>query len=104
VLDELAHQIAQMLLADHDEVIEALLPDRLHPPLHVGILVRGESRCFRRDRCMGIDATGVANVAMDKMGAAYAATGGKVSRMRKQRRAGETVSNAFTAEERGKMV
>ena len=53
---------------------------------------------------MGIDAGGVANFALDKMAAAYAATGGKVSRMRKQRRAGETVSNEFTDEERGKMV
>ena len=53
---------------------------------------------------MGIDAAGVANFAMDKMVAAFAGTGGKVSRMRKQRRAGETVSNEFTDEERGKMV
>jgi hypothetical protein len=41
---------------------------------------------------------------MDKMAAAYPVTGGKVSRMRKQRRADETVSNEFTDEERGKMV
>ena len=53
---------------------------------------------------MGIAAAGVANFAMDKMVAAYAATGEKVSRMRQQHRAGETVSNEFTEEERGKMI
>lgn len=53
---------------------------------------------------MGIAAAGVANFAMNKMVAAYAATGEKVSRMRQQHRAGETVSNEFTDEERGKMV
>ncbi len=53
---------------------------------------------------MGIAAAGVANFAMDKMVAAYAATGEKVSRMRQQHRAGETVSNEFTDEERGKMI
>ena len=34
---------------------------------------------------MGIDAAGAANYAMDKVAAAYLATGAKVSRMRKQR-------------------
>ena len=53
---------------------------------------------------MGIAAAGVANFAMDKMAAAFAGTRGKVSRMRKQRREGETVSNEFTEEERGKMI
>jgi hypothetical protein len=53
---------------------------------------------------MGIAAAGVANFAMDKMVAAYAATGEKVSRMRQQHRVGEAVSNEFTDEERGKMV
>lgn len=53
---------------------------------------------------MGIAAAGVANFAMDKMVAAYAATGEKVSRMRQQHRVGEAVSNEFTEEERGKMI
>ncbi len=52
---------------------------------------------------MGIAAAGMANFAMDKMVAAYAATGEKVSRMRQQHRAGEAVNNEFTDEERGKM-
>jgi hypothetical protein len=52
---------------------------------------------------MGIADAGVANFAMNKVAAAYAVTGGKVSRMRQQRRTGETVSNEFTDEERGKM-
>ena len=53
---------------------------------------------------MGIAAAGVANFAMDKMAAAFAGTGGKVSRMRKQRRAGEAVSNELTEEEHEKMI
>jgi hypothetical protein len=53
---------------------------------------------------MGIAAAGVANFAMDKMAAAFAGTAGKVSRMRQQSRAKETISNEFTDEERGKMV
>jgi len=53
---------------------------------------------------MGIHAAGVANYDMAKVDAAYMATGAKVARMRKQRRTGETVSNEFTEEERGKMT
>ncbi len=53
---------------------------------------------------MGINAAGVANYAMDKMGDAYMATGTKVSRMRKQCRQGETVSNEFTEQEREDMA
>ena len=53
---------------------------------------------------MGIAAAGVANFAMDKMLAAYAATGEKVSRMRQQHREGDVVSNEFTEEERGEMI
>jgi uncharacterized protein YegL len=53
---------------------------------------------------MGIAAAGVANFAMDKMAAAFAGTGGKVSRMRQQSRAGETISNEFTEEEREEMI
>ena len=53
---------------------------------------------------MGIHAAGVANYAMDKVAAAYLATGSKVSRMRAQHRAGETVKNDFTDEERKEML
>ena len=53
---------------------------------------------------MGIDATGVANYAMHKVGAAYMATHGKVARMRAQRRVGETVENDFTDDEREEMT
>ncbi len=53
---------------------------------------------------MGIAAAGVANFAMDKMAAAFAGTGGKVSRMRQQSRVGETISNEFTEEERREMI
>lgn len=52
---------------------------------------------------MGIHAPGVANYAMHKTHAAYGATGRKVGRMRAQRRAGETVRNEFTDEEREEM-
>ena len=38
--DQLAYQIPQMLLAQHDEVVEALLLDHLHEPLRVGVLIR----------------------------------------------------------------
>ena len=53
---------------------------------------------------LGIDADGVANYAMDKVVATYQATGSKVSRMRAQHRAGETVKNEFTDEEREEMI
>ncbi|HJN08867.1 MAG TPA: hypothetical protein QF564_09265 [Pirellulaceae bacterium] len=52
---------------------------------------------------MGIHAAGVADYAADRVAAAYMATGGKVARMRAQRRAGGNVSNEFTDEERGQM-
>ena len=53
---------------------------------------------------MGIHAAGVANCAIDKLDAAYRVTGAKLSRMRKQRSAGETVCNAFTEQERQEMT
>lgn len=53
---------------------------------------------------MGIHAAGAANYAMDKVAAAYGATISKVGRMRAQARAGETVDNAFTDEEREQMM
>jgi hypothetical protein len=59
---------------------------------------------FAEAGSMGIGAAGVANYAMDKVGAAYMATGAKVSRMRKQRREGETVKNEFTDQEREDMA
>ena len=52
---------------------------------------------------MGIDAAGVANYAPDKVMAAFVGTSKKVVRMRTQRRAGQTVSNEFTEEERKEM-
>jgi hypothetical protein len=52
---------------------------------------------------MGIAACGVANYAPDKVMAAFVGTAQKVARMRKQRRAGQTVNNEFTEEERKQM-
>ena len=52
---------------------------------------------------MGIHASGVADYALCKVAAAYEGTGSKVARMRAQRRAGETVKNEFTDEEREEM-
>jgi hypothetical protein len=52
---------------------------------------------------MGIHAAGAAQFAQHKVAAAYGATGAKVARMRKQLRGGESVSNAFTEEERARM-
>jgi hypothetical protein len=51
-----------------------------------------------------IYAAGVASGAFDKLDVAYRTTGAKVSRMRKQRSAGATVSNAFTEQERREMT
>ena len=52
---------------------------------------------------MGIDAAGVANYSMGKVGAAWQGTSRKVARMRAQRSADETVKNEFTDEEREEM-
>ena len=52
---------------------------------------------------MGIHADGAANFSKGKVGATFAAMQQKVSRMRGQAQAGETVCNAFTAEERSAM-
>ena len=52
---------------------------------------------------LGIHASGTADYAMHKAAAAYMATGSKVARMRAQRRAGDTVKNDFTDEEREAM-
>lgn len=53
---------------------------------------------------LGIDAAGVANYAANKIQAAWAGTGKKVSRMRGQRRADQSVSNEFTETERKEMT
>lgn len=52
---------------------------------------------------MGMHRSGVANYAKHKVAGAYRATSGKVTRMRAQRRARQTVNNAFTQEEREEM-
>jgi hypothetical protein len=52
---------------------------------------------------MGIHPDGVANYAMARTRMAYRATGSKVARMRAQRRAGASVDNIFTDEEREEM-
>ena len=52
---------------------------------------------------MGIDAAGVANYAPDTVMLAFVGTSKKVARMRKQRGAGQTVSNEFTEQERKEM-
>jgi Mg-chelatase subunit ChlD len=59
---------------------------------------------FAEAGAMGIHASGTANYTLDKAGAAYMATSAKVRRMRAQRRAGETVKNEFTDEEREDMA
>ena len=52
---------------------------------------------------MGFHAAGVANYAVGKEGAAYAATNSKLGRMRRQLSAGQQIDNAFTDEEREQM-
>ena len=52
---------------------------------------------------LGIAAHGSAGYAKHKVAAAYAGTASKVSRMRQQARAGQTVENKFTQEERDEM-
>ena len=59
---------------------------------------------FAEAGAMGMRAGGVANFAMDKVGAAYEMTSRKVSRMRGQKRAGQEVLDEFTDEERKKMM
>jgi len=53
---------------------------------------------------MGIDAAGVANCSLDKVGVGYQMAGTKLARMRKQRSAGATVKNEFTDQERKEMM
>ena len=59
---------------------------------------------FAEAGAMGMRAGGVANFAMDKVGAAYEMTSRKVSRMRGQKRAGQEVLDEFTDEERKGMM
>lgn len=58
---------------------------------------------FAEAGSLGINKGGAANYAADKVAYAYAVTGGKVARMRKQRAGGQTVSNEFTETERKQM-
>jgi hypothetical protein len=58
---------------------------------------------FAEASSIGIHAAGVANYAIEKVAAAHMATLNKVARMRAQCRAGETVKNEFTDEERERM-
>ena len=44
MLDKLANQIPQILLAQHDEVVKTFLLNRLRPPLSVGVLIRRPHR------------------------------------------------------------
>lgn len=55
---------------------------------------------FAEAASLGIDPSGAANWAADKIGTAHFATAAKVSRMRRCASFGETVDNNFTAEER----
>lgn len=52
---------------------------------------------------IGIQAAGAANFSPSKVAATYTALGDKVTRMRRQRSAGKTVSNEFTDTERERM-
>jgi len=58
---------------------------------------------FAEAASMGIDASGAANYAAAKAGAAHRMTSEKVARMRRQTLAEETVSNLFTEEELDEM-
>ena len=59
---------------------------------------------FAEADSMGIHAAGAANYDQERVFAACAATGSKVSRMRTQQLAGETICNDFTEEEREQMT
>ena len=59
---------------------------------------------FAEAGAMGMKAGGVANIAMDKLGAAYGMTSKKISRMRSQYRTGQEIKDEFTDEERKKMM
>ncbi len=58
---------------------------------------------FAEAGSIGIDAAGIANWKLDKAAAVYDALGGKIGRMRRQKRADAPVSNEFTQEERDQM-
>jgi hypothetical protein len=58
---------------------------------------------FTEAGSMGMTGGGSANYAASKPAAAYAVTSGKVARMRRQSREGQTVDNAFTDTERQNM-
>jgi uncharacterized protein YegL len=54
---------------------------------------------FAEARKMGMETSGVANFATEKVARAYSATSDKISRMRKQFDANETVCNEFSSDE-----
>ena len=58
---------------------------------------------FAEARSLGMHHSAAANYAPSKVASAYQATGGKVARMRQQKRAGEVVRNEFTEKERRDM-
>ncbi len=58
-----------------------------------------DAAAFAEAGGMGISAGGVAQYARSKVGAAYQGTSSKMSRMRRQRASGLSVSNDFTEEE-----
>lgn len=58
---------------------------------------------FAEAGALGVQAAGVANVAMNKIGRAYTTTSDKIARMRKQTDHGIDVINDFTEEERASM-
>ncbi len=59
---------------------------------------------FAEAGSLGIPGAGSAQYSMDKVGAAYEATAGKISRMRDQFRRGDQILDEFTDEERKKMM
>jgi len=58
---------------------------------------------FAEASTLGISAAGTANWTTDKVGNAHVAASAKVARMRRSSRAGETIDNNFTDEERRSM-
>lgn len=62
-----------------------------------------DAGAFAEARGMGISSPGAAQYARSKVEAAYRGTSSKVSRMRRQQATGQSVSNAFTEQEREDM-
>lgn len=66
-------------------------------------LLSADQDSFTEAQEMGIADRGAADFSKEKVLAAYGATDAKVSRMRKQRLANDTVDNDFTPQEREEM-